>query len=56
LPELFKQLALPQELCGHATLAAAHIIFNKIQPELQQIDFYGRTVVVSAKHENDLIF
>ena len=43
------------DICGHATMAAAHVIFDKIQSESRQIDFDGRTSV-KAKHENNLIF
>ena len=27
------------DLCGHATLASAYVIFNKIQPDLQEVKF-----------------
>lgn len=43
-------------LCGHGTLAAAYVVFNKIEPELQEIDFHSRSELIKAKRKNDIIF
>jgi PhzF family phenazine biosynthesis protein len=35
--------ALEIDLCGHATLASAHVIFQRLQPELQRVVFSTRS-------------
>ena len=47
--------SLEVELCGHATLASAWIIFNKIEPALNQVRFMtrsGELVVTRNKNGN----
>lgn len=31
------------DLCGHATLASGHVVFNHLEPELEQITFHTRS-------------
>jgi len=42
-------------LCGHATLAAAHAIFNFISPTSNHIEFRSPLHILKASRENDLI-
>jgi len=45
--------SLEVELCGHATLASAWIIFNKIEPALNQVRFMTRSgELVVTRNEN----
>ena len=45
--------SLEVELCGHATLASAWIIFNKIEPALNQVRFKARSgVLMVTRNEN----
>jgi PhzF family phenazine biosynthesis protein len=45
--------SLEVELCGHATLASAWIIFNKIEPALNQVRFKTRSgELVVTRNEN----
>ena len=41
-------------LCGHATLASAWVIMNKIQPELEEIQFGSRGGELTVRREDDL--
>ena len=44
------------DLCGHATLAAAYVIFNYLQPELDTIQFSSQSGILKAmKSDNDTI-
>ncbi len=44
------------DLCGHATLATAFVIFNHTQPDLQKIHFYSdRSGDLYVSREKDLI-
>jgi PhzF family phenazine biosynthesis protein len=43
------------DICGHASMAAAHVIFNLIAPDLTTIQFHGRNIV-KAKREAQLIY
>jgi len=41
------------DLCGHATLASAYVIFNYLQPDLEAIDFSSQSGILKAqKSEN----
>jgi len=42
------------DLCGHATLASAWVIMNKIQPDVEQIKFGSRGGELIVKREDDL--
>ena len=37
------------DLCGHATLASAHVIFNYIQPDIDIINFTSKSGLLKAK-------
>lgn len=39
------------DLCGHATLASAHIIFNVLEPEINEVEFITLSGVLKAKRE-----
>lgn len=41
------------DLCGHATLASAYIIFNLIQPLLQEVTFSSKSGLLKAKRGSD---
>ncbi len=41
------------DLCGHATLAAAKVIFGFLQPELYNILFYSASGTLKAKRDGD---
>ena len=43
------------DLCGHATLAAAHVIFNYLSPELRKIFFKSPKFKLEASRNDDLI-
>jgi PhzF family phenazine biosynthesis protein len=43
-------------LCGHGTLAAAYIIFNKMRPELEKIEFLSPSGSIHTTRKKDLIF
>jgi predicted PhzF superfamily epimerase YddE/YHI9 len=42
------------DLCGHATLASAWVIMNKIQPDVAEIKFGSRGGELIVKRDNDL--
>jgi PhzF family phenazine biosynthesis protein len=42
-------------LCGHATLAAAHVIFNHLKSSEKEIRFNSKSGLLKVKIENDLI-
>ena len=47
------------DLCGHATLATAYVIFNYVQPELQEISFEtmsGVLTVVKQEEQYEMSF
>lgn len=41
------------DLCGHATLAAAYVIFNYIEPAIDKITFSSKSGLLKAKKEKD---
>ena len=43
------------ELCGHATLATAYVIFNHIAPDLQELNFTSMGGDLKVTKSNDLI-
>jgi PhzF family phenazine biosynthesis protein len=43
------------DLCGHATLASAHVIFNHLNYAENEISFDSRSGILKVKKENDLI-
>ena len=42
-------------LCGHATLAAAHVIFNHLNYPGNEISFQSRSGILKVTRENDLM-
>ena len=46
---------IEQDLCGHATLAAAHVIARHLDPTLSTIQFLSRSGELTVLIENDLI-
>ncbi|MGV8933384.1 MAG: PhzF family phenazine biosynthesis protein [Gallionellaceae bacterium] len=43
------------DLCGHATLAAAHVIFNFIEPQLRKIAFTTLSGILTVTRKDDLL-
>lgn len=43
------------ELCGHATLATAHVLFHHLNYSEKEIQFDSRSGIISVKKEDDLI-
>ncbi|MEK6731974.1 MAG: PhzF family phenazine biosynthesis isomerase [Pseudomonadota bacterium] len=43
------------KLCGHATLASAHLLFNILDQELEYIEFQSASGLLTCKKENDAI-
>lgn len=44
------------DLCGHATLAAAHVVFQFLAPRLQRVSFRtGKAGALSVSREGDLL-
>jgi len=43
------------DLCGHATLATAHVLFNHLNYTEKEIQFESRSGILKVKKENDLI-
>jgi len=41
------------DLCGHATLASAHVVFEKIEPGRRQVTFHSRSGPLSVRKEED---
>jgi PhzF family phenazine biosynthesis protein len=44
------------DLCGHATLAAAHIIFSRIDSSLERVRFDTRSGTLQVERQGDLLF
>lgn len=42
-------------LCGHATLASAHVIFNHLNYNNKEMEFKSRSGILKVKNENGLI-
>ncbi|MCP4327783.1 MAG: PhzF family phenazine biosynthesis protein [Alphaproteobacteria bacterium] len=47
--------AIEVDLCGHATLGAAHIVFDRIDPDAEAIEFFTRSGPLSVTRENGLL-
>jgi len=41
------------ELCGHATLASAWLLFDQLEPELKRIDFQTRSGILTVERGRD---
>ena len=49
---------LEMDLCGHATLASAHVVLNHLEPRLDRVEFdtqSGRLVVTRSEHGLDMV-
>lgn len=43
------------ELCGHATLASGHVVFNHLEPDLENITFHTKSGPLGVGRRDDLI-
>jgi PhzF family phenazine biosynthesis protein len=43
------------DLCGHATLATAHVLFNHLDYAGNRIEFESKSGILTVKKENDLL-
>ena len=43
------------DLCGHATLAAAHIVFTEIEPARTSVSFFSKSGPLAVKHQGDML-
>lgn len=43
------------DLCGHATLASAHVLFNHLNYSEKEIHFESKSGILSVKKDNELI-
>lgn len=43
------------DLCGHATLATAFVIFNYLEPSLSEVNFSSRSGKLTVVRENELL-
>ena len=41
------------DLCGHATLASAFLVFTKLHPEWEEVPFYTRSGVLTVAREKE---
>ncbi len=41
------------DLCGHATLASAHVLFTMLEPDLQEITFTTRSGLLTVRREGE---
>ncbi len=46
---------IEMDLCGHATLATAHIIAKHINSQMSSLKFYSKSGVLTVKVENELL-
>lgn len=47
---------LEMDLCGHATLASGHVIFEFVECGLEQVDFMTKSGKLSVKRRDNLLF
>lgn len=43
------------DLCGHATLAAAYVILNRVRPETEQVAFQTKSGTLTVRRREDLL-
>jgi len=43
------------DLCGHATLAAGHVLFHHRYPSLNQIEFKSRSGILGVRRDGDML-
>lgn len=46
---------LEVDLCGHATLASAHVIFTELQPERESVEFSSRSGPLFVKRSGEVL-
>ncbi len=46
---------IEMDLCGHATLATAHVIARHLDPQLSSLKFHSRSGVLTVTVENELL-
>ena len=44
------------DLCGHATLACAHVIFENVETDAQQVEFATQSGLLSVRRGEDALF
>src|SRR5438046_1935412 len=42
------------DLCGHATLAAAHVLMTELDPSLTEVTFHTRSGALVVRRDGDL--
>jgi PhzF family phenazine biosynthesis protein len=47
---------LEVDLCGHATVASAFVLFEDVEKELQEIKFKTKSGMMAVSRENDLLY
>jgi len=43
------------DLCGHATLASAYVVFNYLEPEINVVEFSSRSGLLSVRRNDDCL-
>ena len=43
------------DLCGHATLASGHVVFSKLEPNLDQVAFSSRSGRLTVERQNGML-
>ena len=46
---------LEVDLCGHATLAAAYVITEHLEPQIEEVSFNTRSGILKVRREGDLL-
>jgi PhzF family phenazine biosynthesis protein len=46
---------IEMDLCGHATLATAHVIFRHLNSQLSSLKFYSKSGILNVTVENELL-
>src|SRR5690606_38104038 len=47
--------AVEVDLCGHATLGSAWVIFNRIDPDRREIRFHTRSGVLTVRRDGETL-
>ncbi|MCZ6597194.1 MAG: PhzF family phenazine biosynthesis protein, partial [Planctomycetota bacterium] len=42
-------------LCGHATLAAAHVVFRRLEPTLERVRFHSKSGPLEVERDGELL-
>ena len=46
---------IEMDLCGHATLASAHVIVRHLDPSLSSVKFYSKSGILTVSVEDELL-